>query len=299
MTGRLVGARIQAHVQHHGTLILGHNNVEAAERVRHVVAEEGGLELLEDVDTVSLELESFDRGGDHREHHALAGNVRARELVGKISRVIEDSERVGDEVSLGLGRAGNNLIREQSEVMPVTVLVRVGRADVDHWAKTAVDGLNGPLEVRQQHVVGAGALAIRLEAVHADERETDTADVDVVHLGVDEDVVDVQLNVLNLLSGVNRRVVGQSRGDGDPLVGGLHLSGGRKTGSGRGGDLLLDSEAEEQIAGGDEENVGLVLNVNLNETLTVGDRHGGDRQARILVKPEDAIWHESILRKAC
>lgn len=44
--------------------------------------------------------------------------------------------------------------------------------------------LNGPLELSKQHVEVGDGLILRLEAVDADQRETDTFDVDIVDLGV-------------------------------------------------------------------------------------------------------------------
>lgn len=124
--------------------------------------------------------------------------------------------------------------------------------------------------------------------MHADQREANTTDVDIVNLGVDEDVVDVQLDVVDLLSGVDDRARRESRGLGDPLDGVSHGQGSLGTLGAASGDLLLDGEAEEEVAGSDEQAVGLLLNLDLDETLAVGDRHGGDREARILVEPEDA-----------
>lgn len=287
MAGRLVGARVQAHVQHHGALILGRVDVDSAEGEREVVVVERRLELLVDVDTVSLELQGVDRLGDHRVEHAAIGDLRLGELVVVRSRV-EGHGVVNHEVALGRGDAVDNLVGQQREVVPVAVLVGIRRTDVVGRAEAEVDRLDGPLQVREQHVVVGHLLAIRLEAVDADEREPDAADVDVVNLRIDEDVVDVQLRILDLLGGVDGRVVGEHRGLGHPLDGVVDGQGGSSAGAGAARGLLLHSEAEEQIARGDEQDVVLILNVNLNEALTVGDRHGGDRQARIGVEPEDA-----------
>ena len=125
--------------------------------------------------------------------------------------------------------------------------------------------------------------------MHADQREADTLDVDVVHLGVDEDVVDVQIHV-DVSEG---RVRGNSRAcsqHGRQRLPGGHIGHALSSGgtlSDTSGSLLLHSELQVQITGGDEEDVGRGLQINGDEALSVGDRHGGDGKAAILAEPED------------
>lgn len=64
--------------------------------------------------------------------------------------------------------------------MPVAVLVGVGSSHVLGGAQTNIHGLNGPLELRQQDVVGRLKDASALEAVNANQAESNTLDVNVV-----------------------------------------------------------------------------------------------------------------------
>ncbi len=60
--------------------------------------------------------------------------------------------------------------------MPVAVLVGVGSRHVLGRAKSDVHGLNGPLQLGQQHVVGLLSHAHALEAMHTNQRKSDSLD---------------------------------------------------------------------------------------------------------------------------
>lgn len=126
MAGRLISTRIQAHVHHQSALILRRHDVEAAERVREVVRVERRLERLVDINTVGLELQSVHRLGHNRQEHALVGDHRRRVLVRRVDGV-EGHSVVDHEVALGARRVVHDLISEQGQVVPVAVLVGVGR----------------------------------------------------------------------------------------------------------------------------------------------------------------------------
>jgi len=135
--------------------------------------------------------------------------------------------------------------------------------DVLGRAETHEHVLNRPFQVVEQHVVGVLVNAVALNAVHADQRETDTLDEDRVNLRVDENVVDQQTAAID------------SESRQDTLI--------RARGTGRSDELnkLLGRSKGES-----------------DETLTVRDRHGRDAQARILVEPEQERDHnrQSIVR---
>jgi len=57
VTAGLVGAREQAEVDHDCAIVVGRGDVVAAERERLVVAEERGINLLVELDTVGLDLD--------------------------------------------------------------------------------------------------------------------------------------------------------------------------------------------------------------------------------------------------
>lgn len=201
---------------------------------------------------------------------------------------------VGREQSSRLRDTLANVVGESGELVPVAPGVGVARADgktavdglgdVELRAQTSEDGLNGPLELGQELVASRGVEGDLLEAVHADEREADALDVDIVDLGVDEDVVDVQLDGVDVLGGVHGRV-----GDKDGLLGDpAAVASDTSTSSSTGGVVeTLNGELEEQVAGGGEDDVGLLVDLDGDETLAVGDRDGRNAQAGILVEPEE------------
>ncbi len=118
---------------------------------------------------------------------------------------------------------------------------------------------------------------------------TSVGSSDVVDLGVHEDVVDVQLHVRDLLGGINDRAGGEHGGHRDIGGNGRDTDGGSGTLGDTNSGVLLNGETREAVAGGDEDDVVLVLNVNRDETLTIGNRDRGDRETGITVEPEDHI----------
>ena len=89
------------------------------------------------------------------------------------------------------------------QAVPVAPHVHVAASDEAagsrHWgdvpARAQADEhvLNGPLQLREQLLIRA-FLVTRLGVltVHTDQGEADTLDVDIVNLGIHEDVVDVE-----------------------------------------------------------------------------------------------------------
>ena len=173
--------------------------------------------------------------------------------------------------------------------MPIAVLIGVRGSDVDSGTQAEEHGLNGPLELREEDVVGGDSLTVALVAVDTDQRETNTLDVDVVDLGVHEDVVDVQLHVRDLLGGINDRASGEDGSHRDVSGNGSDTNGSSGTLGSTDSGVLLNGKAREAVAGGNEDDVVLVLNVNRDETLTIGNRDRGNREAGVAVEPEDHI----------
>lgn len=88
-------------------------------------------------------------------------------------------------------------------------------------------------------------------------------------LRVHENVVDVQLSVKDALGGIDNRARGEHGGEGDPLLDTLDGEGRSGTLSTTSGSLLLHGEAEEQVTGGDKEDVALGFQIYRNEPLTI------------------------------
>ena len=105
------------------------------------------------------------------------------------------------------------------------------------------------------------------------------------NLRIHEDVVDVQLNKVNAWR-YNSRVVSKHGRERHVLVVLSNASTGRSTTNSIGS---LNSELQIEIARGDKENLVRVLNVDIDETLTVGDRDGGNREPEVSVEPENHL----------
>jgi len=188
VSGRLVRAGVQAEVEHQRSLILGGVDVRAAKRVGQVVAVEGRASSGEDLDTVSLELQSIDGLRAVGENNRVGVHARAEVLV--LDRgSIEGNGVVSHHLTLSTRGHIELLIREESQVVPVAVLVRVGGGHVLGGAQTNIHGLNGPLELRQQDVVGGLKDASALEAVNTDQAEPDSFNINIMNFWVHEDVV--------------------------------------------------------------------------------------------------------------
>lgn len=171
MSGGLVSAWVQAEVKHERSLVLGGDQVGATESGRQVITVEGRLVLGEDLDTVSLKLQSVDGLSRLRIHDGVTRNGRG-ELLVLDGHCIERNTIIGHDLTLRHGRAVELLVGQEGQSVPVAVLVRVGRGDVLGGAQTHEHGLNGPLELRQQNIVGALRHAGKLEAMHADQRKS-------------------------------------------------------------------------------------------------------------------------------
>jgi len=288
---RLVRARVQAEVNHEGAVILRRDNVVSAILPRKVLAEERLREVLEDGDTVSSDLQGIDRLLRLREYAASA-LARADDLTAIVGERLSggtsgsiDSDQ-GEIQRLLLARLADNLVREAREAVPVAVLVNVRGRDVVRRARTKVDGLNRPLEVGELNAVLRRGNLLRLEAVDADQRESNALDVDIVDLGVNEDVVNVEVRLgdaLRLEAGVreeNRRLGHRARNV-RAVIDSRNRTGSLRN-SVRGGLAL-----KEQVARRREENLVLGSEVNLDETLAVRDRNRRDRETRVAREPEE------------
>ena len=285
MATGLVGAGVQAEVQHEGSRVLGSHDVRAAEGVGQVVAVERGLVVGVDRDAVSLKLERVDRLGGHGVGDGALTGLAGEELV-LDGGSVEGNGVVRHHLTLRGGSAVELLVGEESQAMPVAVLVGVQRVHVLGRAEADVHGLDGPLQLREQDGVGGLEDALGLEAMHADQGEADTADVDVVDLGVHKDVVHVQLEVQR--AEVSDGRAGSQNGRvGGPGVHALDGNGrGQTLGTSISGSLLLDGEAQPEVTGSGKQDAALLLEVDGDVALTVGDSHGSDSEARVAVEPE-------------
>lgn len=91
--------RVQAEVHEERTLVIRRVEVRATERVREVITEEVVRELLEDVDTMGLELEGVNRLGVSRVVVTKALNLRVGRDVSSVARV-EGNSRVRNELAV-------------------------------------------------------------------------------------------------------------------------------------------------------------------------------------------------------
>ncbi len=290
MAGRLVCSGVEAEVDHQGTLIIRHNNVVASVLPRDVCGKELRREVVVEVDTVSQHRQTLDRVQGLGEERAT--NAVQQRAVGSTGQVVDGADIASQsDAQLGQNVDGvsllTHLVDKARQVMPISPGIGVDRVvRVELGANTQIHGLDGPLQVAQQLVVAGRRQLLALETVDADQGETNALDVDIVDLRVDEDVVDIQL-------GLGDRLVGQSgasqsgrasdaadprceQGQFVPLV---SNSGGRASND-------IGSQLQIQIAGSRVNNVCLGLELDGDETLSVGDRDRRNRQPSVQVIPE-------------
>lgn len=282
----LVCTGVQAEVEHEGALIFRGDDVRASVDERHVIAEERSVVLREDVDTMRLQLQVGDRLSVTGEGHVIASLLRRGSLGLACSGVPGDGI-INDDRRVRVRGNINDVIRQESHVMPIPPLVGIGGRNVHYGPETDEHGLNGPLELRQEDFLRGNGDGGLLETVHANQRETNPLNVDVMNLGVHEDVVDVQLHVGDRLSSIDARPSREHGGIGDELFGVGHCKSSSGTLAGTSGQLSLGRETEEQISGGGEENVGLSFELNVDEPLSIRDGNGGNREPRVAVEPKD------------
>lgn len=147
VTAWLVRSRVQAEVQQVRAGVLGSVDVGTAKRPREVVTEELRVVLLEDVDTVRLELQGVDSLRRVREGQLLAGHLRGERLVLGADSV-ERNTIVSHDGANGLSSGNQGLVREQRQAIPIAVAVGVvGGIDVVRRAQTHEHVLNGPLQL--------------------------------------------------------------------------------------------------------------------------------------------------------
>jgi hypothetical protein len=178
----LVRSRVQTEVQQESAQVVRGVHVGATKGVRQVVAVERAGILSVDLDSVRLQLESVNglSGNGERGRATSVNAVQGHN--GGISGGVYGVERSGRRCVDGSGRlrrAVQLLIGHQGQSVPVAVLVGVGSRHVLGRAKSNVHGLNGPLQLRQQHVVGLLSHAHALEAMHTNQRKADALDQSV------------------------------------------------------------------------------------------------------------------------
>jgi hypothetical protein len=128
---------------------------------------------------VSLELKGINGLSAVGEYHGAVVLARGEALV-LDGHSVEGNQIIGHHLTLSSGGAIELLIRQQGQVVPVAVLVGVGSGHVLGGAQTNVHGLNGPLKLGQQDVVGRLKDASALEAVNANQAEPNALDVNIM-----------------------------------------------------------------------------------------------------------------------
>lgn len=187
----LVRARVQVERDHQHTLILRGANVHSTISVRGVRIEEVRRDVVVQVDTMCRHRNAVDRLRRDRDH-SLRRNVgrRDRDGVRRASRGdVGGHTREGG----GLGHQVRQRvlrIRNRRELSPV-LQIRLQRSQ----AETHEQGLNGPLQILEQHLLLAESGAHRLLAVDADQREANALNKDFVNFSVVPLVLIVKINL--------------------------------------------------------------------------------------------------------
>ena len=125
---------------------------------------------------MSLELESINGLSVAGEPHAFGGVVR-RGGLNLTSGRVESNSVINRHLHVRARGHVNNIVGEEGEPVPVTVLVDVGDGNVLSGTETNKHVLNGPLKLAEENVVGGYGLTVGLESVHANERETDAFNI--------------------------------------------------------------------------------------------------------------------------
>lgn len=180
----------------------------------------------------------------------ISGDGARGNRVSKAVTVLQRAEINGLSLSLGID-------------IPAVTQFAVCESNILYGAKTNIDGLNGPLKLVEQQVVGLLVNTDGLATVNTDQAEADTLDEDVVDLRVNEDVVNVELASLDVRDGH-----GVSAGAVKSGIEGVNVL----------------------------ENISSAGEGKIDEALTVGDRDGGDSKTRITVEPEEEGNPELDLR---
>ncbi len=124
---------------------------------------------------MSLELEAVNGLGGER-NVDLAG-LHLRSQRDEVIRGVDGSGVVRGKVLLRARRLLNNRVGQESEVMPIAVLIGIRGSDVDSGTQAEEHRLNGPLELREEDVVGGDGLTVALVAVDTDQREADALNI--------------------------------------------------------------------------------------------------------------------------
>lgn len=176
----------------------------------------------------------------------------------------------GHDVTGGASSNVNDIVGKVCESVPVAVLVGVGWVSVPSRANTEVHVLNGPFQV--DHLVAVGALCElwALTSVDADKGKSDSANVNIVDFGVNEDVVGVQIDVSDGLCCDDTGASGKSRCECYVLLDVVNSNGGGGSlGSGIIGVLELGGESQEEISRSGEDDLVLVFKLDCDNLLSI------------------------------
>ncbi len=302
VTAWLVSTGVQAEVNHNSAGILGSNNVVTTIRVRLVISEELIINLLVDIDTVSLNLNGLQSLDALRVNKVALANLRSLSISARKSvstnqiRCDHKTVTSADVTSktLRLHRARNSLINQTGKTIPITPEVNVtgsnsqtadsGLSDVELGSHTSIQGLNGPLKVAQENAVRRNLLFLSLESVNSDERETNSLNVNIVNLRVNEDVVNVKLALVDV-GGNNTRIAARKLHGAQCSIASIRSNSSTGAGTIRVGNNL-SGQSQRNITSGGGNNIINTSKINSNESLTIRNRNGSNRQTGILVEPE-------------
>jgi len=273
VTTGLVAAGEQSHVDEQSTGIIRSNQSRAAVVEGHVLVEERVVEAVEDHNAVRSQRHSVNSGHGQEVliRHDLADRTGTNSGVGSRGGSVCGRVR-----HLGQHTIVAFCIDHASQAVPVAPFVLVagncevrGQAglNIPRWAQAHKHVLNGPLQLREKLLIrGVLVAALSVLTVHADEREANALDVNVVHLRVDEDVVDVQFHFLD-------RNVGDA----------VFLEEGRVRL--RANSIIVNNGLKVETGELEGKQV-LLSHLDSDEALAERDRHAGNRQPHIIVEPE-------------
>lgn len=184
MAGWLIRAGVEAEVDHQSTLVLGRVDVRSAIRVRHVIAVERRGERIEDSNTVGNHLDGINGGNLNGIGIAAGRLLRERCRHSNAGRWVPCGNEHTIDVHARRRFRGHvkHLVDHAGHVMPVPVLVRVAVRDVVSRAHANKHVLDGPLKLRELSVrkrhIDRGDLA----QMNANERETNSLNVNIMAL---------------------------------------------------------------------------------------------------------------------
>lgn len=150
------------------------------------VEDEGIVQLSnrEDGSSVNADVAESGKRSDEVKTNAREA-VEVREVLAGSDTSRQSNERGVPSPAVRHGAQRGCLLLHVAVQMPCGERIRGGVVDVLHRAETNIEGLNGPFHLLEQDVVVGLVDTGDLDTVHADEREADALDENVVTMNTD------------------------------------------------------------------------------------------------------------------